>query len=140
MSTPYTGQCLCGEIKYEVDEIASQMAHCHCKMCQKFHGAAFSTFAEAKLEDFRWLTGESLLVSYQADNGTVRRFCKQCGSSMTFAASNDSGKLIEFALGTLDSHVSQHPDAHVHTASKAIWFEINDDLPQYSADRLKNHK
>ena len=40
------GQCLCGSIQYEIDKVEPKMAHCHCSMCRKFHGAAFSTFAE----------------------------------------------------------------------------------------------
>ena len=137
MSDPYTGQCLCGAIRYEVDEIEPRMGHCHCSMCRKFHGAGFSTLAEAKSENFRWTTGESLLASYKASNGTVRRFCKECGSSMTFAPSNDNGKLIEFTLGTLDGDIDLRPDAHVFTGFKANWVEIHDDLPQYEAGRVK---
>ncbi len=37
------------------------MAHCHCSMCRKFHGAAFSTYGEAKIENFKWLQGEGFL-------------------------------------------------------------------------------
>lgn len=136
MTTPYTGQCLCGSIKYEVDEIDSHMGNCHCSMCRKFHGAAYSTLGEAKSDNFRWIEGETLLVSYRAENGTVRRFCKVCGSSMVFAAANDTGKLIEFSLGTLDSEIALRPDAHVHVGSKASWVEILDDLPQYEGDRV----
>jgi hypothetical protein len=63
--SPVHGQCLCGAVKYEVDAIGPRMAHCHCSMCRKFHGAAFATFGEARAEDFRWLEGEHLLSSYQ---------------------------------------------------------------------------
>ena len=135
MSTPYIGQCLCGSIKYEVDEIEPRMGHCHCSMCRKFHGSAFATLGEAKADKFRWIQGEELLVSYKAGNGTVRRFCQVCGSSMTFAASDDTGELIEFSLGTLDSEIALRPDAHIYVGSKASWFDIHDDLPQYENGR-----
>ncbi len=131
----HTGSCLCGSIAYEVDKIESQMSHCHCSMCRKFHGSAFSTFGEAKVGNFRWIKGEELLASYKANNGAVRRFCKVCGSSMTFSASGDTSKLIEFSLGTLDSKIDLHPDAHVYIKSKVAWFEVCDDLPQYKAGR-----
>ena len=140
MNTPYTGQCLCGSIKYEVDEIEPRMGHCHCSMCRKFHGAAFATLGEAKSDKFRWTKGEELLVSYKAPNGTVRKFCKVCGSSMTFAPSNDSGELIEFALGTLDSEIDLRPDAHIYVGSKANWFEVSDDLPQYKSGRTSGRE
>jgi hypothetical protein len=132
---PSHGQCLCSSIRYEVDEIEPRMGHCHCSMCRKFHGAAFATLGEAKAENFRWVAGEDLLVSFQAKNGTVRRFCQTCGSSMTFAISADSTELIEFALGTLDSDIELSPDAHIFVDSKATWYAISDELPKFSEGR-----
>ena len=69
------GSCLCGSITYEAEKIETRIGHCHCSMCRKFNGAAFSTFAKVKLEHFRWLSGEDLLKGYNAENGTVRPFC-----------------------------------------------------------------
>jgi hypothetical protein len=135
MNEPSTGQCLCGSIKYEVDEIGPKVGHCHCSMCRKFHGAAFATLGEAKAADFRWVAGEEQLISFTAGNGTTRQFCGKCGSSMTFAPSNDSGKVVEFALGTLDSEISRQPDAHIFVGSKASWYDIHDSLPRFDCGR-----
>lgn len=129
------GSCLCRSIQYEVDKIEPQMAHCHCKMCRKWHGAAFASYGEVKPENFRWLSGEEFLVEYKAENNTTRRFCKKCGSSMTFKPSFDNGGLIEFALGTLDDPIDDRPDANIFTHYKADWFEITDNLPQHEEGR-----
>ncbi len=133
--TPYRGSCLCGAVKYEVKKIEPHMAHCHCSMCRKFHGAAFATFGEARKENFRWLQGEELLSAYKASNGTIRTFCSKCGSSMTFKASGGDDNLVEFALGTLDTDIEHRPDAHIYTAYKADWMELHDELPKYFEGR-----
>jgi hypothetical protein len=104
-------------------------------MCRKFHGAAFATFGEARRSDFRWLRGEEDLQAYRADNGTTRRFCRHCGSSMTFSSANGSDDVVEIALGTLNSNLDLSPDAHIFVGSKANWTEILDDLPQYVGNR-----
>lgn len=129
------GGCLCGLIKYEVTKIEKRMGHCHCSMCRKFHGAAFATFGEAKVENFQWLKGQCHLKSFVAANGTIRKFCESCGSSLIFVPSNDTGELIEFSLGSLDSAIELKPDAHIYTQYKADWFDISDELPQYSEGR-----
>lgn len=134
MGAPYRGQCLCGAVKYEVATFTPRMAHCHCSMCRKFHGSAFATYGEARTSDFRWLQGEDELQSYTAENGTTRRFCRRCGSSMSFSP-KVRGDVVEIALGTLDSNLDMSPDAHIYVDSKASWSEIHDDLPQYSEDR-----
>ena len=132
---PYHGSCLCGSITYEVDKIEAHMAHCHCIMCRKFHGAAFASFGEAKPENFRWLKGDDHLVEYLGTNNSIRRFCKTCGSSMTFQPSFDNGGLIEFALGTLDSNIDSKPDGHIFLDYKANWYDVEGDLPKHKEGR-----
>lgn len=131
----YTGSCLCGSIQFEVSDVGEKMGNCHCSMCRKFHGAAFATFGEANTENFKWLAGEALLKNYQADNGTVRQFCSNCGSSLIFKPANDTGKVVEFALACLDTPLEQRPDVHIFTKYKANWYEITDALPQFDEGR-----
>lgn len=138
MTTPANkkeGQCLCGLVKYEVTKIEDRMGHCHCSMCRKFHGAAFATLGEAKVENFRWVAGENHLKSYVAPNGTTRKFCENCGSSLIFVPSNDTGERVEFSLGTLDTDIELKPDAHIYTDFGANWYQANDELPSYTGGR-----
>jgi hypothetical protein len=131
----YQGQCLCGAIKYEADSVDDKMGHCHCSLCQKFHGAAFATFGSVAIGDFRWLSGETQLQTYMADNGTKRKFCKQCGSSLIFESAKANG-LIEFSLATLDEAPPLSPDAHIYTRSRVDWLNIDDDpLPKHDSGR-----
>ena len=131
----YKGSCLCGAVKYEVSRIESKMGHCHCSMCRKFHGSAFATFGEAKSDNFRWTAGESKIKVFKASNGTQRKFCGMCGSSLVFVPSNDKGELVEFTLGTLDTDIAERPDAHIFVGSKANWYEISDNLPRFEKSR-----
>ncbi|WP_325894411.1 GFA family protein [Grimontia sp. NTOU-MAR1] len=131
----YKGQCLCGQIQYEVDHIEPKMGHCHCSMCRKFHGSAFATFGEAKKEDFRFTKGKDKLKVYVAENDTKRTFCENCGSSLLFEASNSDGSLVEFTLGTLESDIPLKPDAHIFKKFKAQWYDITDELPQFDEGR-----
>ena len=130
------GSCLCGKIQFEVSEIGPVIGHCHCIMCRKFHGAAFSTFAEVKLEHINWIQGQALLNTFKADNETVRTFCKNCGSSLLFESKfNRQDKTIEIALAAFDSLESVTPDAHIYTESKVEWLTLNDDLDQFDTYR-----
>jgi len=129
---PYSGSCLCGKVQYKVEKFMPHMAHCHCNMCQKFHGAAFSTFGEVKLEHLHWLSGEKDLKSYRASNDSIRYFCRHCGSSMLFSSKyNRAEGSIELAIATLDNAAELTPDAHIFTNSKVPWLKLTDNLPQY---------
>ncbi len=59
---PYKGECLCGSIKYEVDEIEAQMGHCHCTMCRKFSGAAFTTYEIVHATTYPTIVNGTILV------------------------------------------------------------------------------
>ena len=133
----YHGQCLCGGIKYEVDAIGPKMGHCHCTMCRRFHGAAFATFGEARVEDFHWLQGEDLLKVFTADNQTKRKFCVNCGSSLIFESAGDHQGTVEFSLGSLDAAPNLRPDAHIYTDAQVEWFDANDGLPRHTRGRTE---
>jgi hypothetical protein len=38
---------------------------------------------------------------------------------------------LGIALGTLDDDPGIRPERHIYVGSKALWFEITDNLPQY---------
>src|SRR5262245_28722026 len=79
-SAMYSGSCLCGSVRYEVAGPFDFMAHCHCSMCRKHHGAMFSTFVSAPLAGFRFLSGEDRIDVYPSSEHGRRPFCRSCGS------------------------------------------------------------
>lgn len=123
------GSCLCKGIRYEVEYFAGTVVNCHCSMCRKATGAAFRTRVSVPAAAFQWLAGEELVSRYQSSPGETRTFCRVCGATLpTFFAAHE---LIGLPLGTLDEDPGIRPTAHVYVASKAPWFDITDDLPQY---------
>ena len=59
--TALQGSCLCGEVRFEIDGPLMRSSHCHCRQCQKAHGAPFRTRAQVAAADFRFLAGEELV-------------------------------------------------------------------------------
>ena len=135
MTELYCGSCLCGVVKFEIDEFLPQAAHCHCSMCRKFHGAAFATLAGVVHSNFRWIEGEDALKGYTAENGTTRTFCRHCGSSLTFSSPRGQEQEVEIALGAMDGDVPVVPSAHIFVGSAVNWTVLGDDLPQYEERR-----
>lgn len=131
----HEGGCLCGEVRYSVIEFVDSVANCHCKMCQRHTGAPYATYACVEANNFRWLQGEQLLQNYTANNKTTRRFCGNCGSSLTFVSPLETADVIELSLATLDGDSPVKPDAHIFLESKANWTELNDDLGKFVQGR-----
>jgi hypothetical protein len=134
------GSCLCGGVKFEITGALSPPSNCHCSFGRKQQGAAFRSRARVLKTDLKWVHGENLVKFYESTPGTFRGFCGVCGSPIvnkfderSRSAAYRPVAVSEYgiALGTLDDDPGVRPLAHIFVASKAPWFEITDDLPQF---------
>jgi hypothetical protein len=104
--------------------------NCHCSMCRKAHGAAFRSGAIVKVQSFSWTQGEELVADYRSSEQMHRMFCRICGSHL-LARSDAHPAIVSVALGAVDGDLPLGPRQHWNVASKAAWFEITDQLPQF---------
>ncbi|MBF0280106.1 MAG: GFA family protein [SAR324 cluster bacterium] len=122
------GACLCGRVRFEITGPLLNADHCHCSQCRRQHGAAFSTYADCRPEDFKWISGEDHVKRYETLSGAGWCFCKECGSTL---AGSDKGEINSVTLGTLAGDPGIKPESHIFVGSKAQWYDIADDLPQF---------
>jgi hypothetical protein len=129
MAQKARGECLCGMVKFEIDLPVKWVAHCHCSMCRRAHGAAFVTWVSVPTENFRLLTGEDELVEFDSSEDAQRGFCMVCGSTLFF----DSSRWPEekhIVLANFTDDVGQKPQVHAFFSDKAHWIDVNDGLPR----------
>jgi len=124
------GSCLCGEVAYELRR-PLRMYHCHCSRCRRARSAAHATNIVAKSEDFGFTRGQELVAEYELPEARFFgvAFCTRCGGE-TPRVSRERGT-VNVPAGTLDTDPGMRPQAHIYVASKAPWFQITDDLPQF---------
>ena len=124
------GSCFCQTVRYEVSGPFDSMMSCHCSLCRKHHGAAFATYISAPTERFRWVAGEDALLEYKSSSQGTRISCGVCGSAVQMTMPDSP--LVFLPAGPLEGDLGGlKPQAHIFVASKAPWYTITDDLPQY---------
>ncbi len=122
------GSCLCGAVRYAVEDAFEYALNCHCSNCRRATGSAFKPFAGIGRDSLSITGGEdSLLIYGDADGRDVR--CGACGS-LLFSVVRD-GAYVHVSLGTLVDAPSIRPSAHIFVGSMAPWHTITDDLPRY---------
>jgi hypothetical protein len=128
---PLHGGCLCGAVRYTLAEPPALAEYCHCAMCRKAHGSAFSANAVVPAAALAIVQGADALREYASSARRRKRFCGDCGSQL-FIRRTDNDAIVVLALGSLDDHAAiPAPARHVFVDSKAPWHELGADLPRY---------
>jgi hypothetical protein len=127
-----TGHCLCGAVRYRVDEELGFTANCHCSFCRRAHGAPFVPVSLVARSAFQYTAGEDQTRVFDTSGGGSRVFCTQCGTRICNLPRVMPDHL-SLVVATLDDEHAVRPNVHINVESKAPWYEIADDLPQFDA-------
>jgi hypothetical protein len=123
------GKCLCGAVRYEVADAFEYAAKCHCSDCRRATGSAFKPFAGIRSDKFNLTAGADELLIYGDENASHDAHCMLCGSFLYSVVRENA--YVHVVMGTLVDAPTIRPDHHIFVGSKAPWFTITDDLPQY---------
>jgi hypothetical protein len=124
-----SGACLCEGIQFRVDLPSKWVAHCHCTMCRRAHGAAFVTWVGMDETRCHVEDPEGLLRWYHSSPEAERGFCTRCGSTLFFRSPRWAGEL-HIVLANFEDEVDRAPQAHVFFDTHVDWFKVADDLPK----------
>lgn len=136
-SAPITGGCLCGEIRYQINEPSIDTNYCHCRMCQRFSGAPVVAATAFPREAVVFTQGnpkyfeatQEHAVFYESSLIAERGFCPNCGSSLIYRplVRRWSDWIVVFTT-SLDNPEDFGPGWHLGVESQMPWLNIQDDL------------
>ena len=121
-----SGGCLCGDVRFTSTGRPLEILVCHCTMCQRATGGAFSiepVFLKERVE-----IQERSLATYSHrsnDHGRMLHFsfCRRCGNRIGLTLERFPTIQILYG-GTFDDPAWLVPSAHIFTASKVSWLDL----------------
>jgi hypothetical protein len=120
-----TGGCLCGAVRFAVEQPLRGLVYCHCGRCRRRTGTAFGASALASPGAVTVAEGTEQLRTYRPEEGFAKQFCGRCGSQL-FALDTDGGiRVVRF--GTLDEPPDLPVLGHQFVAYAAPWHPLPDD-------------
>jgi hypothetical protein len=105
------------------------VAHCHCTICRRAHGAAFVTWVGMHEQQCIIEDGDNLLRWYDSSPGAQRGFCSRCGSTLFFRSNGWLGEL-HIVLANFVDQVDRAPQVHVFFDTHVDWYTVADHLPK----------
>ncbi len=77
-----TGGCLCGNVRYQIDQPPISTGICHCKFCQRSIGASLNAWIAFPAVAVYFAPHEPKV--YKSSLIAERGFCPNCGTSLTY--------------------------------------------------------
>jgi len=132
MTEKAKGSCLCNLIQFEIELPTKWVAHCHCNMCRKSHGAGYVTWVGINNNQFRLITGTNKLIWYHSSKPAQRGFCKNCGSSLFFKSSHWLGEM-HIALANFDDPIDKPPQTNAYWSTHVDWMPTDNSLKEVNS-------
>lgn len=124
------GQCSCGAVRFKFETEELKAYQCHCSVCRKATGSAYSTTLMAPESGFHWASGKDSISSYSKKNGYKINFCSICGSPIPNKFRNFP--LYSVPVGSIDNENNINVVVQIFLGSKAKWEKNELDGEQFS--------
>ena len=124
-----TGGCRCGAARYTIDRVLLPPVYaCHCHLCQRWSGSAFSLQALVPEEALSVSGPIATFETSTEDRISTQRVCASCHTRLYNTNTRGPGMAVVRA-GTLDRSEELVCRAHIFTNYRQHWFTLPDDVP-----------
>jgi hypothetical protein len=122
VSVPHArGECVCGEVKFEIDYPAFWAWHDHSEASRRAQGCAYATYVGSWRSRFRVLQGEDSITRYEDPAlNTARSFCAACGTPL-FYERPTAPKWVNIPRAIFSTRTGREPRYHLNIHEKADW-------------------
>ncbi len=129
VSSPVTGHCLCGAVRYEIGTRLYAMRACHCSRCRRRSGSSYLVALACAASGLTFLSGAASIRRWQLPEAAryLVTFCGECGASVPSVI----GDVAFITAGSLDADPGVRTRCHIYFGSRAGWIDAEDDLPHF---------
>ncbi len=133
-TSPFTGGCGCGEVRYHLRNSPLFVHACHCTDCQKGTGSAFGITTIILEADVHLEKGE--LATTLVGRRTAY-LCESCEDIIYRTATNHPATALLRSRSLDDMRVLEI-GAHIWTQDKHAWLELPAEVPQFDEGYVRD--
>ena len=130
METPFEGGCACGAVRLQCSAYPLAMYNCHCRGCQKMHGAPYAPLLVLQANRVSLSGRHRFLKSHvREDPHPQRAVCWECGAVL-FSVSDASPEILLINALALDDPGWFQPIADIWTSDAQPWVRMDTHIPK----------
>jgi hypothetical protein len=115
------GQCVCGDVRIEIDYPGFWAWHDHSKSTQRAHGSAYATYVGCWKSRVRVMDGEARIARFEdKQTGAVRSFCVRCGTPIFYERAR-APKMVNIPRAIFAGRTGREPRYHIGLHDTAEW-------------------
>ena len=115
-----SGNCFCGEVKFEASGAPVAMGYCHCESCRHWSAGPVNAFSLWKPESLKITHGAESIGTYGKTPTSYRKWCTRCGGHL-FTEHPKMGLVDIYAA--LLPQLKFEPMLHVHYQESVLRIE-----------------
>ena len=121
VAKPVAGQCLCGDVCFEIDYPARWAWHDHSSASRRAHGAAYATYVGSWRKRLRIVEGEKAITRFEDKaTGATRSFCSGCGTPLFYERAR-SPHMVNIPRALFMSRTGRQPLYHIGIEELQEW-------------------
>lgn len=114
-----TGRCLCGKVRFTINEPVHEVGACHCDMCRRWSGGVFLALHCTGPVSFE---GEDHIVRYKSSDWAERGFCGNCGTNLFYRLVDSDEHIM--SPGSLDDQSELSLTSQIFIDEKPDWYDF----------------
>ncbi|MFZ1727934.1 MAG: GFA family protein [Albidovulum sp.] len=125
------GGCVCGKVRYRMDDTSLFTHACHCTWCQRETGGPHALNAMIETDRLCLLRGDPVDCPTPSLSGAGQIIvrCPDCHIALWSFYAGAGRKLAFVRVGTLDDPGLFPPDIHIYTSTKMPWYVLPEGVP-----------
>lgn len=122
--------CACRNVQIRFSAENLRCINCHCGLCRRLSGAAYSTWLSVDTDRFDLHTGADEVARYEATDNFHRYFCTACATTVFTTDARRPG-IFGVPLGIVGEPHGIRPDAEYFASDKVDWCSLTPGLKHY---------
>lgn len=124
MPTEATARCHCGSVELVATFPSRFCCHCYCDSCRRTHAAGVVTWIGFESRQVVISKGAQHIEAYQSSPGTLRKFCRVCGTRIFFESQRWAGEM-HIPLALFVDAVDREPNRNVFADERPAWAPLH---------------